>query len=109
MSVKTSSSANTALYIGGDLKSEATGSIVLEKAQIVLTGDLYRYGANNTAGHVFDATATSSMGTGVGPAAETDRSRLIFRNATTAQNVWKTSGANMDFTEKANNPFISPI
>ena len=36
MSVKTSSSANTALYIGGDLKSEATGSIVLEKAQIVL-------------------------------------------------------------------------
>lgn len=108
MSVKTSSSANTALYIGGDLKSEATGSIVLEKAQIVLTGDLYRYGANNTAGHVFDATATSSMGTGVGPAAETDRSRLIFRNATTAQNVWKTSGANMDFTEKANNAIYFP-
>lgn len=105
MSVVTTNNQNTALYIGGDFISEATssatGSMTLTKAKVVLTGDLYRRGDSGTSGHVFNVNYADF-------ATVANRSYLYFRNAAKAQNVWKASGANMDFTEKANNAIYFP-
>lgn len=116
MSVVTTNNQNTALYIGGDLRSEAsptkgTGSILLTKAKIVLTGNLYNYGeldgTGTTQGHVFNVNDYTGYGTAA------NRSSLHFKG-TSHQNVWQASAAGgvdfnkMNFKLKSNSVIYFP-
>ena len=116
MSVVTTNNQNTALYIGGDLRSEAsptkgTGSILLTKAKIVLTGNLYNYGepdgTGTTQGHVFNVNDYTGYGTAA------NRSSLHFKG-TSPQNVWQASSAGgvdfnkMNFKLKSNSVIYFP-
>lgn len=104
MSVVTTNNQNTALYIGGDLRSEVTGEITLTRAKVVLTGDLYRYGtAASTTSHVFNVGNYATYGTAAG------QSFLYFKGGA-AQHIWATAGSasRMNFDEKANNAIYFP-
>lgn len=101
MSVVTSNSNNTALYIGGDFINESNGTdegvMHLKTARVVLTGDLTRRGSASTNSHVFDVVETAKD--------ETD-SHLVFKG-NKAQMV-KSGVAYMDFAEKAKNAIYFP-
>lgn len=101
MSVVTTDNTKTALYIGGNFITEATsatdkGVMYLDKAKVVLTGDLYRNGSASTDSHVFDVSKYSSLNV-------SDRSYFVFRGSA-AQTVRPGAATtNMNFTEKAKN------